>query len=55
MLLGNEPHRAGEASGGLRISRLIAGPHHDANFPNVRGERLLDQDAENGFFDSVMD
>jgi hypothetical protein len=39
----------------LCVSSLIARPHHDTNFPNVRGERLLDEDAENGLFNSIVD
>jgi hypothetical protein len=54
-LLRNEPHGACQASGGLCVSSLIAGPHHDTNFPNVRGEGLLDEDAENGLFNSIVD
>jgi hypothetical protein len=54
-LLWNEPHGACEASGGLCVSGLIAGPHHDTNFPNVGGERLLDEDSENGLFNTIVD
>jgi hypothetical protein len=54
-LLWNEPHCTCQASGGLCVSGLIAGPHHDTNFANVRGERLLDEDAENGLFNSIVD
>ena len=55
VLLGNESHRAAEIAGGLRVAGLVAGPNHDADFANIRGEGLFDQDAQNGFFRSVMD
>ena len=55
VLLGDESHRAGEVAGGLRVAGLVAGPHHHADFANIRGEGLFDQDAQNGFFRSVVD
>jgi hypothetical protein len=54
-LLWNEPHRAREVAGGLRVSGLIAWPYDDTNLPNLRRECLLDEDAQNGFLDSVVD
>jgi hypothetical protein len=54
-LLGDESHRAGEVPGGLRVTGLVAGPDHNADFANIRGEGLFDQDVQNGFFRSVLD
>ncbi len=55
VLLRDESHRAGEVAGGLRVAGLVAGPHHDADFANIRGEGLFNQDVQNGFFHSVLD
>ncbi len=55
LVLRNEPHRAREVAGGLGVARLVTGPHHDADLPDIRREGLLDQDAENGFLHSVVD
>ena len=55
LLLGNESHRAGEIAGSLRVAGLVAGPDHDADLANIRGEGLFDQDVQNGFFRSVLD
>jgi hypothetical protein len=54
-LLRNETHRASQVTGGLRVPGLIPWPHHDTNFSNIRGEGLLDEDAENGLFNSIVD
>ena len=50
VLLGHESHRAGQISGGLRITGLVAGPDHDADLANIRGEGLFDQDATERIF-----
>jgi hypothetical protein len=55
LLLGHESHRAGQIAGGLRVPCLVAGPDHDADLANIRAEGLFDQDAQNGFFPSVVD
>jgi hypothetical protein len=55
VLLGDELDVAAEVAGGLCVTRLVAGPDHHADFANIRAEGLLDQDAQNGFFRSVVD
>ena len=55
VLLGDESHRPGKVAGGLRVTSLVPGPHHHADFANVRGEGLLDQDVQNGFLHAVLD
>jgi hypothetical protein len=54
-LLRNKPHRTREVAGGLGVPRLIAWPHNDTNLADICGEGLLDEDAENGFLNSVVD
>jgi hypothetical protein len=55
VLLGDEAHRPGQTARGLRVTRLVAGPHHNADFANVGGKGLLNQNAQNGFFRAVVD
>jgi hypothetical protein len=54
-ILWDKPYRACQASGGLCVPSLIAGPHHDTNLPNVRAEGLLDENAKDGFLGSIVD
>jgi hypothetical protein len=55
VLLGDESHRPGQTAGGLGITRFVAGPHHDADFADIGGKSLLNQDAKDGFFRTVVD
>jgi hypothetical protein len=55
VLLGDKAHRPGQTSGGLSVSRLVAGPDHNADLTNVGGKGLLNQDAQDGFFRAVVD
>jgi hypothetical protein len=55
LLLGDESHGASEVADGLGVASLVAGPDHDADRANIRGEGLFDKDAQNGFFRSVVD
>jgi hypothetical protein len=55
VLLGNESHRSRQTAGRLRVTSLIARPDHHADFTDVGGECLFNQDAENGFLRTVVD
>jgi hypothetical protein len=55
LLLGHESHRSAQIASGLRVAVFVAGPDHDADLANIRAEGLFDQDAQNGFFRSVLD
>jgi hypothetical protein len=55
LLLGDESHGAGEVASGLGVASLVAGPDHNADLANICGEGLFDEDAQNGFFRSVVD
>jgi hypothetical protein len=55
VLLGDESHRAGKVSRGLGVTGLVAGPDHDANLANIPREGLFNQNAQNGFFRTVVD
>jgi hypothetical protein len=55
LLLGDESHGTSEVTGGLGVASLVTRPDHNADLANFRGEGLFDEDAQNGFFRSVMD
>jgi len=55
LLLGDESHGASEVARGLGVASLVAGPDHDADLADIRAEGLIDEDAQNGFFRSVVD
>ncbi len=51
--LGDEAHTVGVAAGGVCVARLLTGEDDDADLLDVGGERLLDEDAEDGLLLAV--
>ena len=55
LLLGNESRCPGQMPRRLRVTGFVTGKDHDADFADIRREGLFNQDAQNGFFRSVVD